>query len=99
VLVAERGTEPLGYITGHVEVDDRRLLRRKGVVEDWLVLDSERGEGVGKRLMDALVEEFRNAGCELVESGTWAFNTDARRAHARAGFDEIEVRFRKRLDP
>jgi hypothetical protein len=49
--------------------------------------------------MDTLVDEFRRAGCELVESGTWAINKDARRAHARAGFDEIEIRFRKQLDP
>lgn len=97
VLIAERAGRPVGYVTGHVEVDERRVLRRKGVVEDWYVLHEERGHGTGRLLLDHLVEHFRADGCQLVESGTWAFNEGARRAHAKAGFLEIEVKFRKRL--
>ena len=97
VLLAEREGHPVGYVTGHVEVDPRRLLTRKGVVEDWFVAKSERGRGTGRLLLDALVEGFRRDGCQVVESGTWAFNEGARRAHAKAGFIEIEVKFRKRL--
>ena len=97
VLLAERGGHAVGYVTGHVEVDDRRVLPRKGVVEDWYVMHEERGQGTGRLLMDTLVDRFRTEGCQLVESGTWAFNEGARRAHAKAGFLEIEVKFRKRL--
>lgn len=97
VLLAERGGQVVGYVTGHVEVDTRRVLQRKGVVEDWFVVRAERGHGVGRLLLDTLVESFRLDGCELVESGTWAFNEGARKAHAAAGFIEIEVKFRKRL--
>jgi GNAT superfamily N-acetyltransferase len=98
VMLADRGPNPVGYITGHVETDDRRLLPCKGVVEDWLVSDVERGQGIGKQLMDAMVNVFRQRGCQVLESGTWAFNDHARTAHAKAGFSEIEVRFRRRLD-
>lgn len=97
VLLAERDGEPVGYVTGHTEVDPRRVLPRKGVVEDWYVARSERGRGTGKALMDALITSFREAGCQVVESGTWAFNEGARKAHAKAGFIEIEVKFRQRL--
>lgn len=97
VLLAERAGHAVGYITGHVEVDPRRVLTRKGVVEDWLVARDERGQGTGRLLMDTLVECFRRDGCHLVESGTWAFNDGARQAHLKAGFLEIEVKFRKRL--
>jgi GNAT superfamily N-acetyltransferase len=93
VLLAERGPDAVGYVSGHVETDSRRLLARKGVVEDWYVNASERGKGTGK----VLVERFRTAGCQVVESGTWAFNHGAREAHAKLGFTEIEVKFRKRL--
>ncbi|HEY6880528.1 MAG TPA: GNAT family N-acetyltransferase [Polyangiales bacterium] len=97
VLLAEQDGHAVGYITGHVEVDPRRVLTRKGVVEDWYVARDARGRGIGKLLMDTLVEGFRRDGCQVVESGTWAFNEGARLAHLKAGFLEIEVKFRRRL--
>lgn len=97
VLIAEREGKAVGYVTGHIENDPRRVLSRRGMVEDWFVMKSERGQGTGKLLMDALIESFRGDGCEVVESGTWAFNEHARRAHIKAGFIEIEIKFRKRL--
>jgi len=97
VLLAEREGHAVGYVTGHVEVDPRRVLTRKGVVEDWFVAKDERGKGTGRLLLDTLLEGFRRDGCQVAESGTWAFNEGARKAHARAGFAEIEVKFRKRL--
>lgn len=97
VLVAERDGRPVGYITGHIEVDPRRVLPRKGVVEDWFVMRDERGRGTGKALMTRLLDGFRDDGCQVAESGTWAFNHGARKAHAQSGFIEIEVKFRKRL--
>jgi GNAT superfamily N-acetyltransferase len=97
VLLAERAGQPVGYITGHVEVDPRRVLTRNGVVEDWFVLKAERAQGTGTLLLDTLTEHFRREGCQLVESGTWAFNEGARKAHLKSGFLEIEVKFRKRL--
>jgi len=97
VLLAERDEQAVGYVTGHVETDDRRVLPRKGVVEDWYVPHEERGRGVGRMLLDRLIEGFRSDGCQVVESGTWAFNEGARRAHLKAGFTEIEVKFRMRL--
>jgi GNAT superfamily N-acetyltransferase len=97
VLLAERNGTPLAYVSGHVENDPRRVLPKKGVIEDWYVLPSERGKGVGKLLLETLIERFRGAGCHVVESGTWAFNEGARKAHQALGFHEIEVKFRKRL--
>ena len=96
-LIAERDGVPVGYITGHIENDERRLLPRKGVIEDWFVEEPERGTGVGRALLEALLEKFREAGCQVAESATWAFNTGARNAHRRLAFEEIEVRYRKRL--
>jgi GNAT superfamily N-acetyltransferase len=96
-LLAERDAVPVGYITGHVEADERRLLPRRGVVEDWYVEPSARGRGVGAALLEAIAAHFRALGCEVLESATWTFNAGARRAHERLGFAEYEVRYRKRL--
>jgi GNAT superfamily N-acetyltransferase len=98
VMIAERDGEPVGYATGHTEEDDeRRVLRRKGIVEDWYVDHSARGHGIGARLLEALGTVFRHEGCEVIESTTWPFNDGARRAHEALGFDEVEVKYRKRL--
>lgn len=96
-LLAERGGAPVGYVTGHVETDERRVLPRRGVVEDWYVEPAARGGGVGAALLDAIAAHFRALGCEVLESATWSFNDGARRAHERLGFAEYEVRYRKRL--
>lgn len=97
VFLAEQGARPIGYISGHIEVDHRRVLCRRGVVEDWYVGAEARGQQVGSRLLQTLLDWFRADGCEVVESGTWAFNEGARKAHAKAGFHEIEIKLRRRL--
>lgn len=97
VLLAERDGQAVGYISGHLEVDTRRVLTRRGVIEDWYVDEGARGAGVGMQLMNELLDWFRSENCELAESGTWAFNAGARKAHAKAGFAEIEIKLRRRL--
>ena len=97
VLLAERGGRVVGYISGRVVEDARRVLPRRGIVEDWLVLDGERGRGVGRALMDMVTRVFREAGCSAIESATWPFNDGARRAHEGLGFTEYEIRYRKKL--
>ncbi len=98
VLIAERAGEPVGYATGHTEEDDdRRVLQRKGVVEDWYVDEGARSDGIGAKLLEALAAVFRDEGCQVLESTTWPFNAGARQAHEALGFHEVEVKYRKRL--
>lgn len=98
VLIAEDDGAALGYITGRIENDPRRTLMRRGVIEDWFVSPEGRGDGVGRLLVDTLEARFREAGCEVMESGTWSQNDGARAAHRSLGFDEIRVTYAKRLD-
>lgn len=98
VLLAEddRGSA-IGYITGHTTFDGRRVLSTKGVVEDWFVHPHARRHGVGKALLETLEAIFREAKCTVIESATFPLNRLARSAHERMGFEEIEVRYRKKL--
>ena len=98
LLLASIEGRDVGYVSGHVEVDDRRVIRRRGVVGDWYVDAEVRGQGVGRALMQALEKAFREAGCVAVESATWAFNPGARAAHLELGFREVQVVYRKLLD-
>jgi ribosomal protein S18 acetylase RimI-like enzyme len=97
VLIAEDQGVAVGYITGRVTVEPERVLPRRGVVEDWYVVPAARGVGVGARLLRSLEDRFREAGCDIVESATWAANLSARRIHDELGFREIRVIYRKRL--
>jgi ribosomal protein S18 acetylase RimI-like enzyme len=97
VLVAEREGKIVGYITGTIENEPRRVLARKGVVGDWYVSRALRGQSVGKSLLTTLEAIFLEAGCEVVESQTWSTNDVARRAHEAAGFLEVQVVYRKAL--
>lgn len=97
VLVAEREGAIVGYVTGHVDEEPRRVLPKKGVVGDWYVVEGARGLRIGARLLAALEAVFVEVGCEVVESQTWSTNDGARRAHEAAGYLEIQVVYRKRL--
>ena len=98
VLIGEQSGLPVGYATGRIENDLRRELRPKGIVEDWYVEESARGRGIGKALFEDLLTEFRNRGCAVAESRTWPTNRKALEAHRRAGFHEVEIMLRRRLD-
>ena len=97
VLVAESQGVVVGYITGRTTVEARRVLSRRGVVEDWYVAPESRGAGTGSLLLREIEARFAAAGCEVIESATWSSNEGARRAHDALGFREIRVMYRKRI--
>jgi ribosomal protein S18 acetylase RimI-like enzyme len=97
VLVAESQGVAVGYITGRVTVESKRVLSRRGVVEDWYVAPESRGSGVGALLLREIEERFAAVGCEVIESATWSGNEGARRVHDALGFREIRVMYRKRI--
>jgi ribosomal protein S18 acetylase RimI-like enzyme len=97
VLVAESQGVAVGYITGRVTVESKRVLSRRGVVEDWYVAPESRRSGVGALLLREIEERFAAVGCEVIESATWSGNEGARRVHDALGFREIRVMYRKRI--
>ncbi len=102
ILLAEQTSEtakavPVGYITGYVENDPRRVLDRKGIVGDWFVESAARGQGVGRQLLEALLAIFREAGCNISEIATWPFNEGTRRHIRAAGYEEIQIVYRQKL--
>ena len=60
-------------------------------------MPESRGSGAGALLLRELEKRFIAAGCEVIESATWAGNEGARRAHDALGFREIRVMYRKPL--
>jgi ribosomal protein S18 acetylase RimI-like enzyme len=66
-------------------------------VSDIVVLPNWRGQGVAGALLAQAEKHGRALGLAQVTIGVLAVNTAARRAYAKAGFDEYEMLLRKRL--
>ena len=61
-----------------------------GIAEFSIYLDaSARGQGVGRRLLDGLVDAARTAGFWKLVSRVFPFNTASRRVCAACGFREV----------
>ena len=99
VWLAEESDQVLGYVTGRIEFERERVLPCRGVVEDWYVLQSARGRGVGRLLLEHLLQFFADSGCDLAESSTLPANAPARRLHEALGFRETEIKYRRLLEP
>ena len=98
VLAAEREGEVVGYAYAGVEGRDYMSLRGPaGVVYDIVVDPSHRGQGVGRALLDATLEELRARGSHQVVLSTAEQNVSAQRFFARAGFRRTMVEMTRDL--
>ena len=77
--------------TACVPVSDRCVYA--GVVEHSVYVHPDaRGHGVGRRLLDALIESTEQAGIWTIQSGVFAENTASVALHAAAGFRTVGTR-------
>lgn len=97
VLLACDDNKAVGYITAQTQLEARRLLPRRGIIEDWWVEETVRCRGVGTQLLLAMLTELRALGCQVVDSTTWPGNEASRTLHRRLGFHEVELKYRMRL--
>lgn len=98
VLVAARGRQVVGLATVHLHV---ALHRSRDVA--WLttlvVDESERGRGIGRRLVEAVEAYARQQGCERLSVTTHEHLTGARAFYERVGLPPTGRRFGKMLLP
>ena len=66
-----------------------------GVVEESVyVADTARGRGVGRRLLDALIDSTERCGIWTIETGIFPENLASLALHERAGFRRVGIRER-----
>jgi L-amino acid N-acyltransferase YncA len=96
-LVAERSREILGF--ARVSPYSDRCVYQ-GVGEHAVyVARSARGEGLGRRLLEALCAEAERAGLYKLTSRVFTDNAASRAVHVAAGFHEVGIQRRHgRLD-
>ncbi len=93
LLLAERGDEPIGYAVlslgeGAATWD---IGERTAEIETLSVLESERGNGVGRALTQAASDIAAKAGASTVLVGVAHSNEGALRFYEREGFEPFYV--------
>jgi ribosomal protein S18 acetylase RimI-like enzyme len=87
LLVACAGASLVGYAYGTLEDRDwNLLLDTHGAVHDVFVAVQARRAGVGRRLVNALVEALRQLGAPKVVLSTMVGNESAQRLFRQCGF-------------
>ena len=96
LLVARAGDS----LSGFVQFTTRRTIlhaRPSGLIDEIIVTEKCRGQGIGKLLISATAQRCRELGCEELEVSTERTNTTARAFYKKCGFDEDYVLLEKSL--
>jgi len=97
IVVAEKDEEIIGYFTGAVEKAPKYVSAEKiGVIFDAFVEKKYRNQGVGRKLLDELLDWFKKNKIKHVEVTVDARNKIGLKAWKDFGF--FEYRLKMRLD-
>jgi GNAT superfamily N-acetyltransferase len=96
VVVAEEKGAVIGYAVGNVVKPVFFKVRRLGMIDACFVDPAHRKAGIGKSLVDALFDWFRDKGIRTVDLGALRSNPGFR-FWRKLGFREFYVRMRRRL--
>ncbi|UCM86765.1 GNAT family N-acetyltransferase [Streptomyces marincola] len=99
LVVADRGGEVVGTLQLTIVPGLSRRGSTRSIIEGVRVHRSERGRGLGARLVEWAVEESRRQDCHLVQLTSDAARPDAHRFYERLGFIGSHVGFKMRLGP
>ena len=91
-FVAERDGEVAGWVAV-VPYSRREVYRGVGEVSVY-VAERVRGHGVGRALLEAVIESARNGGLWTLQAGVFPDNVASLALHRRLGFREVGVRER-----
>ncbi|MEU4467433.1 GNAT family N-acetyltransferase [Streptomyces sp. NPDC024017] len=90
-----------GRVVGTLQLTIIPGLSRKGstrsIIEAVRVHSSQRGHGLGARLIEWAIEESARQGCQLVQLTSDSARTDAHRFYERLGFTGSHVGFKLQL--
>jgi ribosomal protein S18 acetylase RimI-like enzyme len=84
LLVAELGGQPIGFISTWQDTE-----AGIGHIPNLAIAREHRGKGIGRKLIDAAIERFRNAGLVAAKIETLQQNTRAKGLYTSEGFVEV----------
>ena len=81
-------------VVGFVNFTTRKTIvhsSESGLIDELIVSGEHRGQGIGKRLISAVMDKCRELGCCELEVSTMMSNKKARGFYKKCGFDEEAV--------
>jgi GNAT superfamily N-acetyltransferase len=96
-FVAEMDGEIVGYLVGRVRRPNGAIAGKRAELENMLVKDSFRNQGVGDQLGQAFLKWCKNNKVDYVIVGAFAKNTDAISFYQGLGFEPYEAVLRNKL--
>ena len=97
ILLAKDGTKTIGLITFSTRTTALHLAP-SALIDELVVSEQYRGQGIGGELLEAAIEECRRLGCCEMEVGTESSNRKARDFYRKHGFEEEAILLEKDLD-
>lgn len=97
-VVADEGGRVIGYAVGRITLLPAFFeQRRRGYIHDVVTREAYRRRGVGRRLVETLLDWMRRSNVPVVELTVAARNTGAVRFWQRLGFGTYMYHMRRRL--
>lgn len=96
-FVAEKDGKLVGFATGRIGKFHQYKLSQYGEIVNFYLQKPYRHQGIGKQLIEALENWFREKGCQVARIETWPFNKETIEIYKRLGFKEISLMFIKEL--
>ena len=90
-LVAEKNNELIGFASATTHLSDAWRLVKRVEIDNVFVLESHRGSGVGKMLIDAIKKWAKEQQAKRVVLNAFTKNTKALAFYEREGFAPYET--------
>jgi ribosomal protein S18 acetylase RimI-like enzyme len=90
-LVAEEDGEVVGFVNANFRPQLHHLAP-VGTIDELVVDTSRRGRRIGERLVEAVLEEARRRGADVVEVATHNRRERARDFYRRCGFEATSIK-------
>jgi ribosomal protein S18 acetylase RimI-like enzyme len=91
VLVAEEDGRVVGYVNANFRPQLHHLAP-VGTIDELVVDEGFRGRRIGERLVEAVLEEGRRRGADVVEVATHERRERARAFYRRCGFEATSIK-------
>ena len=91
IYVAEDNQKIVGFITGEILSKKEWYTVQLGTINNLFVLEEYRGKGIGKKLMETMMDAFKEKGINNFELYALNNNEDALKFYEKLGFRKYNV--------
>lgn len=91
IYVAEEDEKIVGFITGEILSKKEWYTVQLGTINNLYVLDEYRHKGIGKQLMQTMMDSFKEKGIKTFELYAFSNNVDAIKFYEDIGFKKYNV--------